>query len=130
MSRDALVVGINSYQYEGFAQLKTPATDAEAIAQKLERYGDFNVRRLPEAIDPSTKIPYVGKKTQVTLAQLQDTLIQLFKPEGNQVPDIAVFFFSGHGLRITQGVPEGFLATSDIYPPAKFNGLSLRSVWL
>ena len=128
MSRDALVVGINNYQYEGFPQLRTPATDAEAIAKQLERYGEFNVRRLPEAIDPSTKTPFVGKKTQVTLAQLQDTLIQLFKPEGNQVPDTAVFFFSGHGLRVTQGVPEGFLATSDIYPPAKFNGLSVR--WL
>jgi uncharacterized caspase-like protein len=35
MSRDALVIGIN--QYAKLKLLKTPAADAEAIAQLLEK---------------------------------------------------------------------------------------------
>ena len=114
MSRDALVVGINSYQDERLPNLTAPAEDAEAIAKILERHGDFKVWRLPEAIDSDKKTPYVGKKSQVALAQLKKALVQLFKPEGKQYPDTALFYFSGHGLRSTLGIQEGFLATSDI----------------
>ena len=59
MSRDALIVGINNYQYEGLKYLPSPAEDAEAIASILEQHGQFNtIRRLPEAIknlDSTTK---------------------------------------------------------------------------
>lgn len=49
MSRDALIVGINRYQF--LKPLNAPATDGEAIAQSLEHNGDFRkVIRLPEAI--------------------------------------------------------------------------------
>ena len=47
MSRDALVVGINTYQSDRLTNLPAPSEDAEAIAQLLERYGDFKVTRLP-----------------------------------------------------------------------------------
>ena len=59
MNRDALVVGINQYPFlkdtptSKAKHLFTPANDAEdaeAIAQRLEEYGDFRVRRLPETI--------------------------------------------------------------------------------
>ena len=36
MARDALVVGINTYQYSGLPKLNSPALDAEAIALSLE----------------------------------------------------------------------------------------------
>ena len=36
MSRDALVVGINCYQYSGLPNLNSPALDAEAIAFHLK----------------------------------------------------------------------------------------------
>ena len=56
MNRDALVVGINQYQDDRLRDLNAPAVDGEAIslpepakrtAQILEKYGDFNVWRLP-----------------------------------------------------------------------------------
>ena len=128
MSRDALVVGINTYRYEGLPNLQAPAEDAEAIARLLEQYGDFNIWRLPEAFNSEDGSPYVGKTTEVTLAQLEDALVQLFKPEGRNVPDTALFYFSGHGLHRSSGIQEGFLATSNVYPDVRFYGLSLR--WL
>ncbi|MDJ0577609.1 MAG: pentapeptide repeat-containing protein [Xenococcaceae cyanobacterium MO_234.B1] len=128
MSRDALVVGINNYQDGKLDNLKAPALDAEAIAQILEKYGEFNVWRLPEAIDPNTKNPYVAKTEELSLTQLQKALVKLFKPEGRQAPDTALFYFSGHGLRQDLGIQEGFLASSDVDTNLSFNGLSLQ--WL
>ena len=79
--------------------LKAPAHDAEAIAQILEQHGDFNVWRLPEAINAETKKPFIAKTKEISFTNLENALIKLFKPEGKQVPDTALFYFSGHGLR-------------------------------
>jgi Caspase domain/NACHT domain len=128
MSRDALVVGINLYDCEPLSNLKAPAEDAEAIAQRLTRSGGFRVRRLPEVIHSETHGTRVGRKTKVTLTQLEEALVQLFKPTGNHIPDTALFYFSGHGLRKDRGIQEGFLATSDVSPNANQWGLRLK--WL
>ena len=128
MARDALIVGINRYQYQGLPNLNAPALDAEVIAVLLEQYGNFRVTRLPEAINPTESKPYIAKGLELRLSQLKKTLVQLFKPEGRSVPDTALFYFSGHGLRDTQGIQEGFLASSDCSPDTEFYGLSLR--WL
>lgn len=128
MSRDALVVGINIYQNKKLKNLTSPAADAEAIAQMLANYGDFDVvRRLPEAIDNENQ-PMVGKTLAVRLKELKQALVQLFKPEGKHIPETALFYFSGHGLRNTLGISEGFLATSDSHPDLEFYGLSMK--WL
>jgi WD40 repeat protein/energy-coupling factor transporter ATP-binding protein EcfA2 len=126
MSRDALIVGVNLYEDEQLANLKAPATDAEAVAQLLTDYGDFRVKRLPEIIKDGTL--QVGRKTKVSLTQLEAALVQLFLPKGQHIPDTALFYFSGHGIRKEQGIAEGFLATSDAYPQLGFYGLSLP--WL
>jgi len=64
MSRDALIVGINSYQY--LNSLKAPASDAEAIAQMLEQNGDFTkVQRLPEAIQEAGDKKPVNSELEV-----------------------------------------------------------------
>jgi uncharacterized protein YjbI with pentapeptide repeats len=129
MSRVALVVGINTYRYGGLRNLSAPSEDAEAIAQRLEKYGDFDsVIRLPEAIAAETKKPFVGKEMNLNNKALKNALVQLFNPKSSQVPGTALFYFSGHGLWETDGVEEGFLATSDVDPDKGFNGLSLR--WL
>ena len=129
MIRDALVVGINLYQDDNLRPLKAPAEDAEAIARVLEESGEFDVvRRLPEAIDKNTKKPYIAQTRELSLTELQRALVELFKPEGRQVPDTALFYFSGHGLRQDLGIQEGFLATSNVAPSRGFNGLSLQ--WL
>ncbi|EKQ67200.1 WD40 repeat-containing protein [Leptolyngbyaceae cyanobacterium JSC-12] len=124
MLRDALVVGINSYQY--LPALNAPAHDAEAIAHQLESNGDFRVTRLPEIIQ-SEKLR-VGVRTPVTLAELEASLVKLFKPKGETIPHTALFYFSGHGLQKEAGIREGYLATSDANPNAHFYGLSL--FWL
>ncbi|UIE38939.1 nSTAND1 domain-containing NTPase [Leptodesmis sichuanensis] len=124
MSRDALVVGISTYQY--LPALNAPAQDAEAIASQLETYGDFRVARLPEIVQ-SDKLR-VGVKTPVTLMELEAALVKLFKPKGNNIPHTALFYYSGHGLQKEAGIHEGYLATSDANPAANFFGLSL--FWL
>ncbi|BAY87930.1 pentapeptide repeat-containing protein (plasmid) [Calothrix parasitica NIES-267] len=127
MSRDALVVGMNTYSCEGLNNLKAPAQDAEAVAQLLEKYGDFKVTRLPAVKDKENNTIKFGQKTKVNLSQLENSIVQLFMPEG-EPPDTALLYFSGHGLRKNQGIQEGFLATSDVNPDIGFYGLSLQ--WL
>ena len=127
MSRDALVVGINTYSYEGLKPLQATAQDVEAVAQLLEKYGDFKVTRLPAIKDKENNTIRVGKQTKVAQTDLKKAIVQLFKPEGHP-PDTALLYFSGHGLREELGVEEGYLATSDVNPLLGNWGLSLQ--WL
>jgi WD40 repeat protein len=124
MSRDALVVGINTYQW--LPGLQAPAQDAEAIAKQLQTYGEFRVHRLPETIQAGQ--PQIGVKTKVTLRELETALVNLFKPKGSNIPQTALFYFSGHGIQKEAGIQEGFLAVSDSQPDVGFYGLSL--FWL
>ncbi len=128
MMRDALVVGINTYTWEGLPNLRSPAEDAEAIAQRLQASGDFRVWRLPEFVDPFEAERRTARSEPVALTQLEASLVNLFKPSGETVPDTALFFFSGHGLRKDRGIQEGYLATSDVNPEQGSWGLSLQ--WL
>ncbi|MCW5314416.1 hypothetical protein GTQ43_11535 [Nostoc sp. KVJ3] len=125
MSRDALVVGIN--MYDRLKSLNAPAADAEAIAQILQQYGEFQVTRLPAVKDKENETIRIGKQTKVSLTQLERAIVQLFKPDGKP-PDTALLYFSGHGLRKNLGIQEGFLATSEVNPDAGNWGLSLQ--WL
>ncbi|MBE7382877.1 MAG: pentapeptide repeat-containing protein [Leptolyngbya sp. SIO1E4] len=116
MSRDALIVGINSYKY--LSTLKAPAVDAEAIAQRLEQDGDFQkVTRLPEAIAPAeVNKSVVSETSSVSQRQLEQALKQLFLPDSPLAPETALFYFSGHGLADREGYEKGYLATSDTNP--------------
>ncbi|MEM1394608.1 MAG: pentapeptide repeat-containing protein [Cyanobacteria bacterium P01_C01_bin.38] len=127
MSRDALVVGINTYSYECLNNLKAPARDAEAVAQLLEKHGDFKVTRLPAAKDKENSKPKLGQTSKVSLTKLEEKIVQLFKPEGKP-PNTALLYFSGHGLRKNQGIQEGFLASSDVNPENGNWGIRLK--WL
>ncbi|MGL5941187.1 MAG: caspase family protein [Waterburya sp.] len=77
-----------------------------------------------------TQEGYIARtdKSKLKLADLKKALVQLFKPDGHNIPDTALFYFSGHGLRDTLGIQQGFLATSDADPNSEFYGLSLQ--WL
>lgn len=133
MNRDALIVGINQYPLlkdtptSKAKHLSTPAKSAELLAQRLEEYSDFRVRRIPETVQ--------GEKRQVALSglvkfeTLENAIIQLFNPLGENIPETALLYFIGHGLRKNRGgVTEGFLATSDVDPRKNQWGVSLR--WL
>lgn len=124
MSRDALVVGINTYQH--LPELQAPAQDAESVARCLESFGECRVVRLPEAIIQQK--PAVSQRSMVTTSVLEAALIKLFKPAGKTIPQTAIFYYSGHGLQRQAGIQEGYLATSDANPAAGHYGLSLH--WL
>jgi methyl-accepting chemotaxis protein len=116
MSRDALIIGINQYRHSKLGNLTSPATDAEAIAQILEKHGHFTtVRRLPEMFKDDTA--QVALSGQVTRKQLREAIAQLFNPKTkNQTPDTALLYFSGHGWQSSLSVADGYLAPSDADP--------------
>lgn len=124
MSRDALIVGINSYQ--NLPDLAAPAKDAEAVASCLESFGEFRVNRLPEIIQSGK--PVISDRVGVSTRMLENALIKLFKPTGKNIPYTAVFYYSGHGWQREAGIREGYLATSDVDPNGSNYGLSL--FWL
>ncbi|MBD2344908.1 caspase family protein [Anabaena subtropica] len=129
MSRDALVVGINKYNFAGLSGLKSPANDAEAIAKRLSEAGNFHVKRSPQFLDPfEDNAPRVSPNQELKLADLEKALEELFYPEGKSIPDTALFYFSGHGLRKEGRIKEGYLATSDTNPDVGNWGLRLK--WL
>ena len=124
MSRDALIVGVN--QYQSLPGLNAPAADAEAVAARLQTQGEFRVHRLPEVIKNGRAT--VGSRRGVTSQMLEESLVQLFKPKGKNVPTTALFYYSGHGLQREAGIQEGYLATSDTDPNKGNFGISL--FWL
>ncbi|GAB1543522.1 hypothetical protein NUACC21_61970 [Scytonema sp. NUACC21] len=135
MSRDALIVGINQYpnlknSSTGKPQhLTTPASDAEAIAQLLETYGNFRVKRLPSSnLDGKLQ---VDPKKLIKAEELEEAIAELFLPESRKPPETALLFFAGHGLRkqLRKSLTQGFLATSDASPSKNFWGYSLRDLW-
>jgi hypothetical protein len=129
MKRQALVVGINRYPFLKFSptseanHLTTPAYDAEAVAWLLERYGQFEVKRLPGMPDVSQLNP----TGTITAAELKEAITELFSPQGNS--NVGLLYFAGHGWRqkYDDGSTEGFLVTSDANIRTKY-GVSLK--WL
>ena len=132
MIRDALVVGINNYEH--LQPLKTPAKDAEAIAKCLGQNDNFRVWRVPELIDPFKKARIVApgqakEEYQVRQNDLEQAIARLFLAEGRNIPDTALFYFSGHGLRKPPGTSqEGYLATCDSNPNDSKWGFSLSEL--
>jgi WD40 repeat protein len=109
MKRQALVVGINEYPFD--KDLPTAAADAEAVAQLLEKYGHFEVHRLPS----QDGVRSVAPEEQVSLEELEKAIIRLFQPKSGIIPETALLFFAGHGLqRGRDGETEGFLLTSEV----------------
>jgi WD40 repeat protein len=109
MKRQALVVGINEYPFD--KDLPTAAADAEAVAQLLEKYGHFEVHRLPS----QDGVRSVAPEGQVSLQELEKAIIRLFQPKSGIIPETALLFFAGHGLqRGRDGETEGFLLTSEV----------------
>ena len=126
MNRHALIVGIDRYDH--LRPLRLPSADAEAVARVLSEHGDFRITRLPERIAADRTGVVVDPDARVTEAELEQAIIRLFKPDGDQYPDVALLFVAGHGLQRTAGVPLSYLATSDSDPARHRWGLSLK--WL
>ena len=115
MSRVAIIVGVE--QYQQFPLLLPAGEGANAIAQRLSRYGEFSVHRLKG-----------DSKAGMTLAALESILVRLFKPSQGKLPQTVLFYFSGYVWSKNEGVPETFLATTDTNLQGGVAGLSL--FWL
>ena len=118
MSRDALVIGINQYAYpKQLAPLKTPAADAEAIAQLLETYGDFDVvHRLPYTIKDELRCvdaEYIQDNlvtvTPMTSAEFEQAITKPAEQVGLDIePDLITQM-----LQDVEGSPERKFAARD-----------------
>ncbi|MBD2487161.1 ATP-binding protein [Aulosira sp. FACHB-615] len=100
MARYALVVGITDYKIP-LKNLSKPATDAEAVAQVLQAYGDFEDIKL--------------LKGNVTKQQLGDALKILLRRQA--VNHEAIIYFTGHGITVSDlelETQQAYLATSDL----------------
>ncbi|MBO0351109.1 caspase family protein, partial [Phormidium pseudopriestleyi FRX01] len=109
--RQALVIGINDYLV--LNELRTPANDANAVAQELLELG-FEVTGLPCA---STQEAWrVHPEKHLLTHELEDAITNLFALDANiSIPETALLFFAGHGLRKVKGtLTKGFLATSRV----------------
>lgn len=99
MARYALVVGIDNYICPHLKNLSKPQQDAEAIAEKLEKYGQCE------------KVTLL--KGNVSTEELNTALLTLIKHQA--IKNEAIIYFAGHGVEIEVGLEqkEGYLATSD-----------------
>ena len=135
MKRYALVVGIANYQNDALEKLEKPPLDAEAVAQELEKHGDFQeVTRLPANWLSSSRAEVA--EGELTSEELTEKLRYLLLEQAKNSE--AVIYFSGHGIALVSklsGKQEGFLATSDCeieieggQVTRQKNGISLREL--
>lgn len=122
MPRYALVIGIS--QYQSLTSLPNAARDAEAVAQVLERHGNFDVVRRFPARWKAAENCYEVAESAVSAAELIDTIKNFLLEQAQQGEGL--IYYTGHG--VTQTDPDtdersGFLATSDYSPQQP--GLSL-----
>ncbi|MDZ8051247.1 MAG: caspase family protein [Aulosira sp. ZfuVER01] len=113
MARYALVIGIGEYQSPSLPRLSKTTNDAEAVAQLLEKYGDFqSVQRLPQRWNKD-KNGYEIAASKLTGAQIGQELRTFLLEQATK--NEALIYFSGHGFTISDnlGQQKGYLATSD-----------------
>lgn len=136
MARYALIIGIAEYTGH-FPSLETPVQNANAIADILDQYGNFNqVRRLPFRREAGQKdLGKVIRKSlpnEILVRELQQFL---HDADGSEV----LIYYSGHGFSKVQplsGTSEGYLAPSDCQVElnaagqviAEKNGISLSDL--
>ena len=102
----AVVIGIDRYNSESIQNLRTPVSDARALADLLETEYEYK--------SPKAKILRLFNEA-ATLTGLEtllnDTLPNQLKPTKG---DRLIFYFAGHGIpRNGQDGPEGYLVPQD-----------------
>ncbi|MFB2969287.1 caspase family protein [Aerosakkonema sp. BLCC-F183] len=113
MVRYALVIGIANYEKIS-PNLPKAVTDAEAIAQILEKKGNFqDVERLPRRWIKEENRWEVALDKKLTAKDLGEALKKFLLEKAKHQE--ALIYFAGHGLEVASWTDEkkGFLATSD-----------------
>jgi WD40 repeat protein len=111
MVRYALAIGIA--QYNSLPKLIKPTADAEAVAQTLEQYGNFQeVKRLPAGWNTEKNCYEVADKS-LSAEKLGEVLREFLLKQANK--NEAVIYFSGHGITVSDnlGQQKVYLATSN-----------------
>ncbi|NES86943.1 MAG: caspase family protein, partial [Moorea sp. SIO2B7] len=132
MARYALIIGIREYQ--SFNPLPKTTTDAEAVAQLLEKHGNFQeVKRLPARWNQYQNCYEIAARG-VTGRELGETLNTFLLKQATKGD--ALIYFTGHGITVSDnlGQQSGYLATSDCWLEwdnqrivGQFKGISLDS---
>ncbi len=120
----ALVVNINAYPV--LSSLQTSTFNRERLGQYLTEYGNFQVRFLPNPKKAEDQAPPV--QIPVSQKELENAILSLFHPQRERIPQTALLYFTGHGLRKKKGIVEEFLAASDSNPAQGNWGINLQ--WL
>ncbi|WP_107671418.1 caspase family protein [Cyanothece sp. BG0011] len=121
MTKYALIIAIPEYSY-AYKNKPLPKTtqDAEAIAQLLHQYGDYDITRFPRKGNAETA-EYEMKAGKVTDEDLYNELKLFLTKKANNQP--ALIYFTGHGFTICDrlGREKGYLATSNCQVVIKDN---------
>ncbi|MBD2577363.1 caspase family protein [Oscillatoria sp. FACHB-1406] len=110
MTRHALIIGIA--EYASFSRLEKATGDAEAVAQILEKYGNFDtIQHLPEGWNEA-KGYYIAPEKLIGNVLGEALRTFLFE---RAVGQEAFIYFTGHGFKTVDilGQENGYLATSD-----------------
>ncbi|QQZ30209.1 hypothetical protein HMY34_16370 [Thiothrix subterranea] len=105
--RIALIVGVSQYESRtGLHSLSAPVNDAQRVYKVLSEYGDFDMLYPLPLADGE-----VGSSGKVYAHDLQAKLCEVLSPSTDEEVDLAVFYFSGHG--VSERGQVVYLSTSD-----------------
>ncbi|MGL4500005.1 MAG: caspase family protein, partial [Planktothrix sp.] len=100
----AVVIGIDHYKNKSIHDLKTPVSDAKAIANLLQTQYKYQPENIISVLDEAATLS--GLQTL-----LNDTLLKQLKPTD---ADRLIFYFAGHGIpRNSNDGPAGYLVPQD-----------------
>ncbi|MFN7716414.1 MAG: SUMF1/EgtB/PvdO family nonheme iron enzyme [Pseudanabaenaceae cyanobacterium] len=103
MPRYALVIGISEYQASSLPTLSKPAGDAKAVADLLQKHGDFKA------------VTLLVKQSQLTKVKLWEELEKLLTQQGKGSE--VLIYYTGHGVILNDcGDEQGYLTPFDCLP--------------
>lgn len=106
--RIALIVGVSQYEPRtGLHNLVAPTNDARQVYDVLSEYGGFDMLYPLPLADGK-----VGSSGKVLAQALRDKLREVLNPQAGEEVELAVFYFSGHGVS-HHGMASYLSATDD-----------------
>lgn len=106
--RIALIVGVSQYEpHTKLGNLSAPVNDAQRVYDVLSEYGGFDMLYPLPLADGK-----VGSSGKVLAQVLRDKLREVLNPQAGEEVELAVFYFSGHGVS-HHGMASYLSATDD-----------------
>ena len=106
--RIALIVGVSQYEpHTKLGNLSAPINDAQRVYDVLSEYGGFDMLYPLPLADGK-----VGSSGKVNAQTLREELRKILNPQASEEVELAVFYFSGHGVS-HHGMASYLSATDD-----------------